>query len=342
MVESMPNKPIRVLFNDRCLHGPRAGVGHYVAELLDHLPKTAPDVQMLPFYRTWLNPQRTGQTSEHFGSSKKSADRRPPWWLRHTTQMVYETGMRLFGRWKGCHIYHEPNHIPTRFDGPIVTTIHDLSVLLHPHWHPADRVRWYEKEFRRSLSRCAHFIAVSHFTRNEMVKTLGLRADQITVIPLGIRPIFRPRPTDNVRNWLRKRCLPTRFILYAGTIEPRKNVEGLLAAYARLDRITRQACPLVLAGQQGWGMPPIAGLIEAYHLADHVRVLGHVDEETLAYLYAGANMMVWPSFYEGFGLPPIECMACGTPVITSNAGSLPEITSQAALHVDPQDTEAIC
>ncbi len=325
----------RIIINDRCLRGPLTGVGHYVAELLARMPREAPDLEVFGFYSGW----RTGRppTPRRPADRPSRPARRPPWLIRRTALTLYNAAFRIAGTLKGCTLYHEPNHIPASWRGPIVTTVHDLSVLRHPEWHPADRVRWYEKDFSAGLARTTHFITVSQFSKREMTQVLHVPADRITVIGLGVREVFRPRPTQEIHDRLTRLGLPSDYFLYAGTLEPRKNVTGLLAAYAMLPAGIRQRTALILAGVTGWGRQAVEEWIAGHHLNGRVRVLGYVQDETLAFLYAGARALVWPTLYEGFGLPPLECMACGTPVITSNLASLPEVTGEAALLVDPRD-----
>ena len=356
----MHSRP-RIIINDRCLRGPRTGVGHYVAELLEYLPREAPDLDIYAFYWTCLARHRShspapdqnhegkrspGAANASLGAAQPagrtaSLGRRPPWWLRRAALSLYNAAFRWTGQLKGCRLYHEPNHIPAPWPGPIVTTIHDLSVLRHPEWHPADRVRWYANDLQAGLERTSLFITVSEFTRQEMIALTNLPADRITVIPLGVREVFHPRPAKDVNAWLVGNHLPEEYLLYAGTIEPRKNVAGLLAAYARLPQSLRRQVPLLLVGVAGWGRQIVDEWIDRHALRSQVRLLGYVDDEVLARLYAGARALVWPTLYEGFGLPPLECMACGTPVITSRLAALPEVAGQAALLVDPQDEDQL-
>lgn len=362
----MASDPVRVILNDRCLRKPRTGVGHYVCELLAALPQVDPGIDVLPFYRTYLGrgiSSKTAGERESASATLKSGretgpPRRAPDWLRRALQRSYETAFEVVGAWKRYRLYHEPNHIPGPWNGPVVTTIHDLSVLRHPEWHPPDRVRWYERDFLAALPRSAHFISVSEFTRREMVQLLGLKEDRITVIPLGPRAIFHPRPAEEVQAWLAARGLPSAYFLFVGTLEPRKNLNGLLAAYAQLPGEHRKRFPLLIAGGGGWGTQRLDEQIRAHGLAEDprfrlreaspgqarfglVQTLGYVSDEDLSWLYAGARALVWPTFYEGFGLPPLECMATGTPVITSRASSLPEVVGKAGLLVNPNDPEEI-
>lgn len=260
-----------------------------------------------------------------------------PDWLRQTAQSLYEATFEAAGSCAGYTLYHEPNHIPGPWHGPVVTTIHDLSVLRHPEWHPADRVAWYEGQFEAAMPRTSHFIAVSEFTRQEMIKILGIPRSRITTIYNGVREVFHPRKPEKVRAWLADRGLPQQYVLFAGTIEPRKNLGGLLEAYAELPAPLQREFPLLIVGMTGWMRESLAGLLQLRRLENSTYVLGYVTERELARLYCGARLLVWPSFYEGFGLPPLEAMASGTAVITSATASMPEVVADAGLLVEPQN-----
>ncbi len=341
----MREPPCRVILNDRCLRNPQTGVGRYVVELLDGLGRAAPEIEILPFY-SWLRGGRpAGSRGADPGSPGRvgtppARPRRPATWLRRAAQQVYDAAFEIIGTSRGYGLYHEPNHIPMPWHGPIVTTIHDLSVVRHPEWHPADRVDWYQREFEAGLARTHHFITVSNFTRDEMVSLLGIPAERITPIPLGIGPAFRPPDREDGPAGLPGSSLPP-CLLYVGTLEPRKNVPGLLAAYASLPASLRQRVPLVIAGMSGWGQEDVRQLAVRLGVIEQVFTLGYVSEEQLRALYHAAHALVWPTLYEGFGLPPLEAMACGTPVITSNAASLPEVVGDAAVLIDPLVPEQI-
>ena len=265
---------------------------------------------------------------------------RPSSWTRRLAQEIYNTCFEITGTLAGCRLYHEPNHIPMPWQGPILTTVHDLSVLRHPEWHPADRVDWYQRDFHTGIGRTTHFISVSEFTRGEMIDCLGLDPARITVIPNGVRAIFHPRPADQVASWLRTAGLPTEYILYVGTIEPRKNLPGLIEAYACLPAPASRFA-LVIAGMSGWAKESLRTLAARHGISDRVHVTGYVSDEDLAWLYNGARLLAWPSFYEGFGLPPLEAMASGTPVVTSNCAAMPEYVGDAGLLVDPEDVAGL-
>jgi alpha-1,3-rhamnosyl/mannosyltransferase len=239
----------------------------------------------------------------------------------------------------GYDLYHETNFIPLPCDHPTVTTLHDLSVLLHPEWHPTDRVAHFEKHFHRSLGRCLHFLAISEFGRQEVIRHLHIPPQRVTRTYMGIRPGLGPVSEEEVARVLRQLKLPPRYLLYLGTIEPRKNVLRLLQMYCTLPAAVRSRWPLLLVGGWGWNTADVAEYLhqEARHRG--VIHLGYVAEEHLAAIYNGARALVYPSLYEGFGLPPIEMMACGGAVLASTAGALVETVGNRAHLLAPDDLD---
>jgi alpha-1,3-rhamnosyl/mannosyltransferase len=236
-------------------------------------------------------------------------------------------------------LYHETNYIPLPCDLPTVTTIYDLSVLLHPEWHPADRVRFYEQNFRRSLAQCQHVLAISEMCRREVMQELNIPAHRVTRTYLGIRSVFRPLAESVYRPILQQLGLPDQYLFYIGTIEPRKNILHLLQAYCALPAGVRDSCPLILAGGWGWNSEAVADFY--YREARHrgVRLMGYIRERHLAALYNGARALVYPSYYEGFGLPPLEMMACGGAVLGSTAEALKETLGGQHCLIDPDDVD---
>jgi alpha-1,3-rhamnosyl/mannosyltransferase len=236
-------------------------------------------------------------------------------------------------------LYHEPNYVPLPTDVPTVVTLCDLSVLLHPEWHPADRVAHFEDRFRRGLAHCAHFIAISEFTRQEIIHALGLPPERVTCTYMGVRPGLRPMGEEEVREELAVLGLEPGYVLYLGTLEPRKNVLTLLRAYSALPAALRERHPLLLVGGWGWGARPVADYLEQQGRHRNVRHLGYVAEDRLPALYNGARALCFPSFYEGFGLPPVEMLACGGAVLASTAGAVAETAGAAAHLLDPSDLD---
>jgi alpha-1,3-rhamnosyl/mannosyltransferase len=236
-------------------------------------------------------------------------------------------------------LYHEPNFIPLHCDAPTVATVHDLSVLLHPEWHPADRVRHFEANFRPGLARCCHFLAISDSARREIIRTLGLRPEQVTRTYMGIRPGLGPLPEQVIERGLHALKLPRRFLLYLGTIEPRKNVLTILRAYCRLPGELRERYPLLLVGGWGWNSADVATYLDTEARQRGVIHLGYLPEEQLPILYNGARALLFPTFYEGFGLPPVEMLACGGAVLASTADAIRETVGSKAHLIDPSDLD---
>lgn len=235
-------------------------------------------------------------------------------------------------------LYHETNYIPMHFNGPIVLTVFDLSFHLFPATHPAKRIRYMERYFYPRLNRASHYITISEATKQEMVKYLNLPPKKITVTPLGMEAHFKPVPVAFLNPVLSKYGLkPGSYILYIGTLEPRKNIINLLRAYATLPTRLREQYPLVLGGGMGWLMETLDMQIQKLGIQSSTIKTGYLPGGDLPALYSGAAVFVFPSLYEGFGLPPLEAMACGTPVITSNVSSLPEVVGEAGVQVHPED-----
>lgn len=241
-----------------------------------------------------------------------------------------------------CSVYHEPNYILKPFGGPSVTTIHDLSHLHYPEHHPAERVRFLEKNLDATLNRADHVITDSEFVKRELVELVGADEGKITSIPLGVSDAFRTRsPEVLMRNLSRYGLQPGRYLLSVATLEPRKNITSVLDAYLMLDESLRQQYPLVLVGAGGWRNSGLKKRIDTLVTKGEVIYLGHVPEVDLPLVYAGARGFVYIPLYEGFGLPPLEAIASGVPALVSNVSSIPEVVGSDALLVNPLDIDAV-
>jgi alpha-1,3-rhamnosyl/mannosyltransferase len=228
------------------------------------------------------------------------------------------------------------------YDVPVVITIHDLSWLRYPQTHPADRVRWLEKGLPKALHRASAIVVDSEFVRSEVLSAFGVPPERVTTAHLGVSSTFRPRTEQEVEGTLRTLGLRYRgYVLVVATIEPRKNLARVLEAFTELAPSLRERCPLVVAGAPGWRGGPLVSRLNRVADRGHVRFLGHVGSRELPGLYAGAALFVFPSLYEGFGLPPLEAMASGVPVIVSDRASLPEVVGDAGRMVDPERPDEI-
>jgi alpha-1,3-rhamnosyl/mannosyltransferase len=240
---------------------------------------------------------------------------------------------------RACDLYHETDFIPLPSDRPTVATLHDLSVLLHPEWHPPDRVAFYEQQLPRVLAQACHFLTVSEFSRQEAIQHLGIAPERVTRTCSGVRPRLGPRPAPEVHQTLRQLQLPARYLLYVGTLEPRKNLLLLLRAYCAVPASLRDRWPLLLVGKWGWNTGALAHYL--HEVARHRGVihLGYLPEAYLPALYNGARALVYPSLYEGFGLPPVEMLACGGVVLASTAGATVETVGGQAHLIHPEDLD---
>jgi alpha-1,3-rhamnosyl/mannosyltransferase len=240
------------------------------------------------------------------------------------------------------HVFHGPNFYLPPFKGGSVCTFHDLSVFTWAHCHPPERVKYMRKEIALTLKRADMLITDSEYMRQEVAAYFNWPLHKIRAVPLACSTDFRPRAVDEIMPVLRKLGLAFHgYSLYVGTIEPRKNLETLLDAYTLLPQLIRTQWPLVLSGYHGWRSEQLHARIEIAISEGWVRYLGFVEANDLPLIYAGARVFVFPSLYEGFGLPVLEAMASGIPVVCSNASTLPEVAGDAAAMCEPLDVDTL-
>ncbi len=237
-------------------------------------------------------------------------------------------------------VLHGPvNVAPLLAPCATVVTVHDLAYLRLPDRLPTGRRRYFAALTRASVRRASRVLAVSESTKRDIVELLGVPPEQIAVTPLAADPSFRPVTGEALEVFLGEQGIVRPFVLSVGTLEPRKNLPTLLRAFARI--AAEMPHDLVLAGPEGWMTDEIHETRRRLDLGDRLRFTGYVDAEALPAWYSAADLFVYPSLYEGFGLPPLEAMACGTPVITSDVSSLPEVVGDAGLTVPPTDEMAL-
>lgn len=224
---------------------------------------------------------------------------------------------------------------------PSVVTIYDLSFLRFPQsFKPLNRL--YLSTFTRwSAARAERIITISRCTKQDVCRFLNVPDDKVDVIFCGVEDTFHPRAQDEVDAFRVREGLPERMILCVSSLEPRKNLGRLLRAFAQARGQLATGHKLVLAGAPGWGFQPIFDLVEQLGLGEDVLFPGFIPQDELPLWYSAADLFVYPSLYEGFGLPPLEAMACGVPVIVSNSSSLPEVVGEAGILVDPYDVDAL-
>ncbi|MBM3996940.1 MAG: glycosyltransferase family 4 protein [Planctomycetes bacterium] len=338
---------MRVIVNQSTALGARTGIGHYTLDLVDALRAESPSDSFDLFPPTWWGVVQRWASSWRAGKTTPTSVSNDCSWTGSLLGHLRALGERALAGclymttwWNRYDLYHEPNYIPLPSSLPTVATIHDLSVLLHPEWHPADRVDYYARRFEEGLSRCSHLLAVSEFTRHEAIHVLGIPPERITCTYNGVRPGLRPLPPTEWEPVTRRLGLPASYLLFVGTIEPRKNPLMLMKAYCDLPASVRERCPLVLAGAWGWNADEFARYFDDVARHRQVIQLGYVANDDLPALYSAARALVFPSFYEGFGLPPLEMMACGGAVLASTAGAVAEVVGAKAHGIDAADLPA--
>jgi alpha-1,3-rhamnosyl/mannosyltransferase len=338
---------LNVAINATSLLTPLTGVGQYTYNLMGEIEKD-PDFEPWYFYGTVWDRRRIEQTGlENRAKTKRMSQVRNL--VRRFVPNSYAIGrwvqQRYFRRGVGRHaigLYHEPNFLPLEFDGPVVNTVHDLSILRFPETHPKQRVRAVGGGLPAAIERSDVVVTVSEFIAREIIETFSVDASKVVAIHNGVNASFQPRTAVEVRDCLAKHGLTYgSYVLAVGTLEPRKNIASLLRAYRKIPSDTRRHFPLVFAGMKGWHYNDIDREIKALVATGEIKLLGYLDGDELPQVYAGSSMLVYPSIYEGFGLPPLEAMACGVPVIASNRASLPEVVGDAGILVEPYDIDAI-
>jgi alpha-1,3-rhamnosyl/mannosyltransferase len=335
---------MRVALDGQPLLAPLTGVGHYTRQLVQALARTDENhrLYVLAPYPLHIVRRRAPRLS---GFTEPNVELVVPgWWTTMRARLQRRLGCEpelSYGIDPPCDVFHATNNIfPYRVRAAhSVLTIHDLTLLLFPEWHPAERLARMVPALEPAVVRASHIITPSRSTRDDVLKLLPVDPERISVVPEGVAPIFAPRPAGEVAARLAPLGLRAgEYLLFVGTIEPRKNLLRLLQA---MELTASTTGPLVLAGGHGWNDTAIRVTVERLERTGRVRSLGYVPDELRPVLLTGARAFVYPSLYEGFGLPPLEAMACGTPVLTSNVSSLPEVVGDAALFVNPDDVDAL-
>lgn len=252
--------------------------------------------------------------------------------------MLYDAGLRQRFRRQHWDVYHEASFFSAAQQlVPTVFSLFDFSLDRFPHTHPRERVWFHRLFFRRRLRYATHIVAISKALLQEAKERLAVPEDRLSVVPLAPDPVFSPRSAEEVLAVRRRFALNRGYSLFVGSMEPRKNLRLLWNALQRL----KTPVPVVLAGWHGWGDQSWLerAVKQGGAGAPRVVLTGFVDDSTLAALYTGATAMVYPSLYEGFGLPVLEAMACGCPFVCSNIAALQETAGDAALFVHPDDPD---
>lgn len=333
----MMSRPKTIALNASILSAPRTGIGHYVAELAAELQSSQIELEL---FDGW-NWRKDIPTAALPGYSRLSG------WVKRFVPNAYSLRRYLqqarFSQGSARlrpALYHEPSLWPFEFDGPMVMTLHDLTHVHYPFTQPADRLREIERHVSRGLERAQRVITDSRFIADEVSRHYGIPADKLVVAPLGHAPRFHPRSPEQLIKTLAPLGLQAgRYLICVGTVEPRKNLHLAIDGYLRLPEKVRRHFPLLIAGLPGWGALQLHGSLRRALASQQIRLLGYQSDLVLAELLAGARLLLFPSLYEGFGLPVLEAMASGTPVVLSRRASLPEVAGTAGLYIEPEDAQ---
>jgi len=322
---------MRIGIDARIVYYARGGIRNYVLRLLEALAALDADTDYYVLHsRKDHDPPLPGPNFRPVACWTPSHHRLERWALGIEVARL------------GLDLLHSPDFIPPAGGARrSVITIHDLNFLYYPQFLTAESTRYYNRQIEWAVSRADHVLADSHATRSDLTSLLDVSPDKVTVVHLAADPIFRPLPEAQSAQVAAQYGLEPGYLLFVGTLEPRKNLPGLLQAYRLLLDAEVTAAPLVLAGGKGWLYDEVFERTEVLRLTRRVRFLHNVPDADLPGLYNAASLLALLSFYEGFGLPALEAMACGTPVVVAERASLPEVVGEAGLLVDPDEADDI-
>jgi glycosyltransferase involved in cell wall biosynthesis len=310
------------------------GIGTYTRNLLRHLARLDCDTE----YVLLCHPADLGVAAQLGRNFRGVLEAAPNYSLREQIHVPWVL------RRERPDVFHSPHYVlPTATRCASVVTIHDCIHLMFPQYLPGRAAYAYARAAMWSAARRSHrILTVSEASKRDIMRFFNVPADKVVVVYNAIDERFRTVPAEEDIERVRERYqLHSGFVLYVGNIKPHKNLVRLIEAFDQLRQRGFDDMKLLIIGDEISKLPALRRAVHTHKLHKHVRFLGYLPDETLAVLYRLAAVFVFPSLYEGFGLPPLEAMACGTPVVTSNVSSLPEVTGDAAVLVDPYDVESI-
>ncbi len=352
--------PIKLLVDVTCLTGPLSGIGRYTFEILSQLAERPEQVELRGFndlrhyepeaLRSFLStvdepvassPAALTAIEQRAWPLAKKVIKRVPGARQLRANLHNKRIARASAQSQGS-IYWQPNFILGKTTGSSMVSVYDLSHVRFPHLHPPERLHWLQQGLASSLDRAGRVMTVSHFSKSEIVDAYGIPEQKISVVYPGVGDCFHRRHSaEELAAVQREYNLPPQYLLSLGTLEPRKNLKGLIQAYARLSPALRKRYPLVLAGGTGWNHDETDSLIAQLESRGELLKLGFVPQALIPALYQNASAFAYVSLYEGFGMPVAEAMASGVPVLTSNCASMPEVAQDSALLADPNSVESI-
>lgn len=339
---------MKVILSIDPIRYPLTGIGRYTFELVNNLPNVSEDLslKLLSGY-TILN--ESGFNSHELEKRNQEDSRNTIRQYAHKIPGLVLAHRKILSNLQtktlskhNDSILHSPNFYLPKHSGPSVVTIHDLAFNKFPSFHPSSRATLLQKETENAVKKANVIITDSEFTKSEIVAYYGVNRDKVEAIPLastagGISWSTQESDEAMIRYGLRENG----YSLYIGTIEPRKNIGNLISAYENLPRAARANWPIVMCGYHGWKSKDLHKRITKAEQEGWLKYLGYLAEKDLQILYSNARLFVYPSFYEGFGLPVLEAMASGLPVVCANSSSLPEVVGKAAMMCSPEDVDSL-
>ena len=346
---------MKLLVNASSLVAPLSGIGRYTQQLLLQL-LSEPDIEDIQAFNA-LNIIKADDLKtllKSFDYDRQCKKIKPSIMALPKKYIRKIGGLRALKQYRqkhilskkfrdnGTSIYWEPNYILTPYDGIKVATIHDLSHIHYPEFHPLDRIKWLTKKLPETIENSDALIAVSEFSKREIMAYFGTPEEKISIVSPAVAPIFRQQhSTLQIQQFKHKLQLPDHYVLSVGTLEPRKNIKGLVQAYSLLPLSLRKKYPLVIVGAKGWHTEEMDSLFQPLLSHAQLILLGYVAQQYLPLLYAGATVFAYISHYEGYGMPIAEAMCSNTVVLTSNIASMPEVAANSAQLVNPKDIDKV-
>lgn len=337
----MNNK--KFIINSTCLLAPLAGIGRYTHEILKRMPLDQ-DVKYYYYYYGKVSKQlllndEAHKTKHAFLKLLREIITKHDL-TKHVARNMIEMYSQAFSR--SYNLYWEPAIIPrtTIRSAATITSVHDMSLHLFPQWHSDESVCFFKNHFFKNIKRTDMIITDTEAIKYEVSEILKFPLDRITSISLGVDSgVFRRYDKKMLEECAHKYKITDKFILIVGSIEPRKNLIRLIQAYKLLPQSIKDEYKIIIVGGKGWKNKEIHSLINSEY--ENIKYLGFVPDKDLALIYNLASLYVYPSLYEGFGLPPLEAMSCGTPTIVSDIPSVREVCADSAFYINPNDTSSI-
>jgi alpha-1,3-rhamnosyl/mannosyltransferase len=327
---------MRIGLDGQPLVTPRTGVGHYTFELARALAALRPgdSFELIAAGAVAASIIRETEATPNL----RVVGVKPDALVRHWSSI----GLPRYMRRARLDLFHGTNYqLPLMKAGATVVTVHDLSIFTHPETHDARMARRARKRLPRILGAASHIITPTQAVKDELAARFNLNPARITVTPEAPRQSFFPMKLEDTADVRQRLGIERDFILFVGTIEPRKNLQTLLRAFERSSRQSDRGLQLVIAGNEGWLTNDFDRRLRESEIRQRIRLTGYLADEELRALYSSCKVFVYPSLYEGFGLPPLEAMACGAPVIASRIPAHEETLKDKARLVEPLDERAL-